>query len=168
EDSPADEAGLEGGDVVIAFNGETLEDSADLRNAVGLLTPGTTADITYLRDGARRTTRITVAAVDDEPDMLDASMSDELPSMESFDGATITGIPDDMELRDGRDGVLVSSVRPGSRAARSGLRRGDIIRRINRTDVADLRDFERFIESNDGPYALVVERDGQTNFLGVR
>ncbi|MEL6688345.1 MAG: Do family serine endopeptidase [Pseudomonadota bacterium] len=168
EDSPAEKAGLEDGDVVIAFNGEDMEDSDDLRNAVGLLTPGTTADITYLRDNRRRTTRITVEAIEEERDVLDASAEDDIPSMESFSGATITDIPDDLDLRDGDAGVFISSVRPGSRAFRSGLRRGDVIREINRTEISNLRDFEDLIQDNDGPYALVLERDGQTFFVGVR
>jgi len=88
--------------------------------------------------------------------------------MESFSGGTITGIPDDLDLRDGADGVYISAVRAGSRAARSGLQEGDIIRRVNRTELTDLKSFERFLDANDGPYALVVERDGQTAYLGVR
>jgi Do/DeqQ family serine protease len=168
KDSPAEKAGLREGDVVIAFNGEDVIDSSDLRNAVGLLSPGADADITYLRDGRRRTTRITVEAREETREVLDESATDDIPSMESFSGATITDIPEDLELADGNDGVFVSAVRSGSRAARSGLRRGDVIRRINRTDIDDLRDFEDFLEDNDGPYALVVERDGQTAFLGVR
>lgn len=168
EDSPAEKAGLEGGDVIIAFNGENLDDSSDLRNAVGLLTPGTDADITYIRDGKRRTSRITVEAVKEERVALDETVADEIPSMESFSGATITDIPSDMDLRDGADGVYISAVRTNSRAARSGLREGDIIRRINRTELTDLKSFERFLDGNDGPYALVVEREGQTAYLGVR
>ncbi|MGJ8560917.1 MAG: Do family serine endopeptidase [Litorimonas sp.] len=168
EDSPAEKAGLEGGDVIIAFNGENLDDSSDLRNAVGLLTPGTDADITYIRDGKRRTSRITVEAVKEERVALDETVADDIPSMESFSGATITDIPDDLDLRDGDDGVYISAVRPNSRAARSGLNEGDIIRRINRTKLTDLKSFERFLDNNDGPYALVVERDGQTAYLGVR
>lgn len=168
DDSPAEKAGLEGGDVIIAFNGEDLGDSSDLRNAVGLLTPGTDADITYIREGKRRTSRITVEVVEEERVALDETVADEIPSMESFSGATITGIPDDFDLRDGNEGVYISDVRTNSRAARSGLVEGDIIRRINRTELTDLKSFELFIESNDGPYALVVERDGQTAYLGVR
>lgn len=168
EDSPAEKAGLEAGDVIIAFNGEDMEDMDDLRNAVGLLTPGTSSDITYLRDGKRRTTRITVEAIEEDRDVLDASVADDIPSMESFSGATITGIPDDLDLRDGDEGVYISNVRRSSRAARAGLQSGDIIRRINRTKLTDLKSFETFIEANDGPYALVVERDGQTAYLGVR
>lgn len=168
EDSPAEKAGLEGGDVIITFNGENLEDSFDLRNAVGLLTPGTDADITYIRDGKRRTSRITVEAVEEERTVLNETVADEIPSMESFSGATITGIPGDLDLRDGADGVYISDVRVGSRAARSGLSEGDIIRQINRTELTDLKSFETFLENNEGPYALVVERDGQTAYLGVR
>lgn len=168
EGSPAEKAGLESGDVVVAFNGEVMEDSSDLRNAVGLLSPGAEADITYIRDGKRRTTRITLEAIEDDNDVLDASVADDIPSMQSFSGATITGIPDDLDLRDGNEGVYISNVRRASRAARAGLQGGDIIRRINRTKLTDLKSFQTFIEDNDGPYALVVERDGQTAYLGVR
>lgn len=168
EDSPAEKAGLKSGDVVTEFNGLDLEDSSDLRNAVGLLTPGATADITYLRDGRRRRAKITIEAVSDTPETLVAASVDDVPSMESFSGATLTDIPSTLDLRDGNDGVYISRVRSGSRAARAGLRPEDIIRRINRTDIKNLKDFEVFIESNDGPYALIVERDGQTAYIGVR
>ncbi|MGB6230905.1 MAG: Do family serine endopeptidase [Litorimonas sp.] len=168
EGGAADKAGLEDGDVVVSFNGEDLDDSSDLRNAVGLLTPGTEADITYIRDSRRRTTRITVEAVEEDRSELDESVADDIPSMESFSGATITDIPSELDLRDGDEGVYISAVRRNSRAARAGLRRGDIIREINRTEIEDLDDFEAFIEDNEGPYALVVERDGQTAYLGVR
>lgn len=168
EDSPAEKAGLEAGDVIIVFNGEDMEDMDDLRNAVGLLTPGTSIDITYLRDSKRRTTRITVEVLEEERNALDESATDDIPSMESFSGATITNIPDDMDLRDGDEGVLVAAVRRNSRAARAGIAQGDIIRRVNRTSIADLSEFEDFLSDNSGPYALVVERDGRTMFLGMR
>lgn len=168
DDSPAEKAGLRGGDVVIAFNGEALDDSADLRNAVGLLTAGSDADITFLRDGKRRTTRIRVEAVEETETASVSAGPEKMPSMEGFDGATISDIPSDLDLRDGNEGVLISNVERGSRAYRSGLRRGDIIRGINGTDVEGLRDFRQFMDSNTGPYAVIVERDGQTTFLGLR
>ena len=168
EGGAADKAGIRDGDVVVAFNGEAVDNSSDLRNAVGLLTPGTSSDITYLRDGRRRTTRITVEAVEEEREVLDDSAVEDMPSMESFSGATITDIPRDLDLAEGDEGVYIARVRPGSRAARSGLAQGDVIRRINRQPIEDLGDFEDFLDRNDGPYALVVERDGRTAYLGVR
>jgi Do/DeqQ family serine protease len=53
--TPADDAGLAAGDVVVAVNGETVEGSADLRRKIGLRRPGDKVEIAYLRDGARRT-----------------------------------------------------------------------------------------------------------------
>ena len=170
EDTPAEKAGLKEGDIVIEFNGEEVLDSNDLRNLVGLLQPGTRVGVTYLRDGSRRTTRIGIAEADDvEPETIDANDEDATPAMmEAFDGAEVTDIPEDLELRGGQDGVYISSVERGSKAARAGLQRGDIIRRVGRTNIENLDDFEEAIENGKGPYVLRVERNGQTSFLAVK
>ena len=173
EDGAAEKAGLRSGDVVVAFNGEDVDNSSDLRNAVGLLTPGSSADITYLRDSRRRTTRITVlAAPDDEStgsrDSERRSTPSTMRTVDAFSGATLTDIPDDVEPSGGRDGVYVASVERGSRAARSGLRPGLIIRSVNREDIDNLADIESILDDTDGPYALVVEQDGRTSYLGIR
>ena len=168
DDSPAAKAGLKKGDVIVAFNGEDIADASDIRNSVGLVEPGERADITYLRDGKRRSTRIEVEEFDEEREVLDESAADDIPALESFSGASITDIPDDMELRGGTDGVLVKFVKSGSKASRAGLRAGDIIREVNRTEVANLEEFENAIDGKDGPFALSVERDGRNAFIAVK
>ena len=168
EGSAAEKAGLQPDDVVIEFNGEDVVDSNDLRNFVGLLQPGTRVDITYLRDNRRRTTQITVKEAPDLEDETITTDDDGNAVMEAFDGAEISNIPDDVELRGGQDGVYISAVESGSRAARAGLRRGDVIRRVGKTDIRDLDDFQEAIESGNGPYALRVERQGQTRYLAVK
>ena len=168
DDSPADKAGLEKGDVIVAFNGEDILDASDIRNSVGLVEPGERADITYLREGKRRSTRIEIEEFEEEREVLDESAAEDIPALESFSGASITDIPDDMELRGGTDGVLVASVERSSKAARAGLRKGDIIREVNRTEVSDLESFENAIDGKDGPFALSVERDGRNAFIAVK
>ena len=170
DDTPAERAGLEPQDVVTEFNGDPILDSADLRNAVGLLEPGARANITYMRNGKRRTTRIEVAKVDDDKSAPAAKTdsAEAEPMLESFDGASITDIPDDLELRGGSEGVLVANVSRGSKASRSGLRKGDVIRRVGSTDVSSLTDFETAIEGKDGPFALSIESSGSNLFLAVK
>ena len=170
EDTPAEKAGLQVEDIIIEFNGEEVLDNNDLRNLVGLLQPGTRASVTYLRDGKRRTTRITVeAAPEVDTETVDAETADEESTvLEVFDGAEISNIPEDLELRGGEDGVYVAAVERGSRAYRSGLRKGDVIRRVGKKDITDLSEFENAIESGDGPYALRVERSGQNLYLAVK
>ena len=169
EDSPADKAGLKRDDVIVAFNGGDVLDASDIRNAVGLIEPGERADITYLRDGKRRTTRIEIEAFDedDDEDSGDVDKQEDIAS-ESFSGAELTDIPSDLDLRGGDEGVYVSAVERSSKAQRAGLRKGDIIRAVNRQDIVDLDDFEDAIDGEDGPFALSVERNGQTFYVAVK
>ena len=168
QDSPADKAGLKPGDVIIGFNGDDIMNTNDIRNAVGLVQPGTRTDLTYLRDGSRRTTRITVEAFESDTDKTASIDAPSDKTVESFSGARLTEIPKDVELRDGGAGVYVASVTPGSKAQRGGLRRGDIIREIAGTKVANLGDFEKAIEGKSGPFALAVERNGTNIYIAVR
>lgn len=168
EDSAADKAGLEAGDVVVRFNNEDILDASDIRNAVGLVEPGTRTDIAYLRDGKRISSKITVEEVDEEPTVLNEKTIKDLPAMESFSGAELTAIPEDLNPRGGDEGVYIVRVEVGSKAQRAGLRKGDIIRKVNRIKVKDLKAFESVIEGKKGPFALSVERDGSNIFLAVR
>ena len=168
DDSPAEKAGLAEGDIIVGFNGDDIMDASDIRNAVGYVQPGERADITYLRDGRRRTTKIDVEEFTEPRESLTAEASDDIPAMESFSGATLTEIPDDVKPRGGKDGVYVSDVERGSKAYRAGLRKGDVIREVNRDKVASISDFEDALEDKDGPMALTVEKNGNTTFLAIR
>lgn len=118
EDSPAEKAGLKRDDVIIGFNGGDVLDASDIRNAVGLIEPGERADITYLRDGKRRTTRIEIEAVSDDDVENGVVDTQEDLASESFSGAELTDIPSDLDLRGGDEGVYVSAVERGSKAQR--------------------------------------------------
>ena len=168
EGSPAEKAGLKRDDVIVAFNGGDILDASDIRNAVGLIEPGERADITYLRNGKRRTTRIEIEAVDEDDEANGDVKAQGSLTSESFSGAKLTDIPSDLDLRGGDEGVYVANVEIGSKAQRAGLRKGDVIRAVNRQDIGDLDDFEDAIDGEDGPFALSVERNGQTFYVAVK
>lgn len=168
-DSPAEKAGLESGDIIIGFNGDDIRNANDIRNSVGLVQPGVRTDLTYLRDGRRLTTRLTVEAFEEAKDEK-TSVKVESTSGKSkrFSGAELTDIPEDMDLLDGNEGVFVANVSRGSKAQRAGLRRGDIIRAIDRETVANLSEFQSATDGKSGPFALTVERGGTNLFLAIR
>jgi len=168
EDSPADKAGIKEGDIIVGFNGEDILDASDIRNAVGLVEPGTRTDIAYIRDGKKRTARISVEEFEEDREVLDESVEEDLPAMESFSGAELTAIPEDLNPRGGDEGIFVAKVKSGSKAFRAGLRKGDIVRAVNRKDITDLDDFEAAIDGKKGPFALTVERGGSNIFLALR
>jgi len=171
EGTPAETAGIETGDVIIGFDGEEIISASDIRNTVGLVEAGTRTDITFIRDGKRMTAKILVEAIADEGEVeLEETVRAEPASVdeELFEGATITEIPVDMDLRGGDAGVLVSGVDRGSRSWRGGLREGDVIRRIDRQDVNDLDDFADLMDQRDGATAVEIQRNGTPLFLAIR
>ena len=173
-DSPAEKAGIKVGDVIIGFNGHEILDSDDIRNAVGAIERGHRAKISYMRDGKKYSTRISVEkAPDAEKSGATANDNDREDtsapaSFEALDGATFTNIPSDLDPRGGNDGVIVTKVHRGSDAFEAGLRKGDIIRAVNNNDIKNLDDFKTQIAKKKGAKFLTVQRGRNSVFIAVR
>jgi serine protease DegQ len=164
--SPADQAGIQAGDVIVAINDTAIDSSADLRNTVGLVRAGESVEVTALRDGERRSVRATVAP---EPTGgAAAARAADPTSVSLLAGATIMEIPRDHPARGRVDGVWVSDVAAGSAAARFGLRPDDIITAVNREPITSVTDVTVALNKAKPPIALQVQREGRSLFLLVR
>jgi serine protease Do len=156
EDSPASEAGVEEGDVILEFDGSSVEDTNDLRNRVAATSPGKRAKLGVLRDGNRRTLTVAIG-------QLPAEYGGTQPRQpESRLGLVAQELTPDLAKLfryKGKEGVLVSSVASGSPADDAGLRPGDIIREIDRATVEDVETYERLIrEAEPGDTLLLLVR----------
>jgi regulator of sigma E protease len=135
---PAARAGLRAGDRIVRVDGEKIEGWDDLKFAISMHA-GTPLRVEYDRGGQQLVTTLT-------------------PEKQSTEYGTI-----------GRAGVkpfidsTVGRVRPGSAAARAGLRAGDRIVAANGKPVAQLADFETALDASKGaPLPLSVARAGST------
>lgn len=146
EDSAAQKAGLEAGDVVIAVDGKKVLSSAQLRNAIGVRRVGDTLKIAVLRDGKEKTFKATLA----EPASVKVAEDAEIAS-ESLRGAT---------LQDAEDGqaVVIAKIDPDSAAANSGLRPGDLIVSVNRQRVRNVKEFTEISAKSGDRILLRVVR----------
>lgn len=171
-DSPAEKAGLKVGDIIVGFNGETILDADDIRNAVGEVERDHRYKLTYLRDGKRHTTRIRVEAAPDDgtADTSGSSGGDETDParFDALGGATFTNIPADLNPRGGKKGVLVERVKRGSDAWEAGLQRGDIVRSVNNVEISNLADFKREIARKKGAIFLSVQRGRNQVFIAIK
>ena len=171
KDSPAEKAGLKEGDVIVGFNGRDILDSDDIRNAVGYVERGQKANISYIRDGKKYSTKIAVEKAPDEEVVYadDEEETDIEPSSyDAFDGASFVNIPANLDPEGGEDGVLISTIRRGSDAYEAGLRKGDIIRAVNNMQIDDLDDFKSAIAGKKKAVALTVQRGRSQIFIAVR
>ncbi|WP_297527737.1 DegQ family serine endoprotease [Thiohalobacter sp.] len=160
ENSPAHRAGLRPGDILLAINDRAIEDTADVRNRIGLLRVGDEVRIEVLRNGKRRTFTARIEA----------------PRVSTLDGARIDrrlagavlaeiepGLTDPATA-----GVVVQSVEPGSPAARAGLLPGDRLVSLNRRPIRRLEDLEQVPRRPNGTLLLNIQRGDGAFFLVIR
>lgn len=169
-DSPAERAGLQPGDIIIAFDGESIETSADLPHVVGLIAPGTVVEATVVREGQKETVDVEVGGLGaDEMARVDAGVSSDgsvsLLGMrfgdaepEVLSGLGISG------------GVAVLEVAPDSPADEAGVLVGDILTRLGSRPIsrtADLDDAAAELEAGKSVPARLI-RGRSPLFIGIR
>ena len=168
---PASRGGLQPGDVIVEFNGETVEDTSDLQNKVVETPPDTTVPVTIVRDRERTTLEITIAELDLENEGQNRNARTE--DLDTGFGMTLTDLTGQLSRRlrapSDMSGAVVSALQNRGAAARGGIQRGDIILQINRTEITQATEATSMLrEVESGQTALfLVWRNGAEVFLQV-
>ncbi len=157
--SGAAAAGVKAGDVVTAINGQRVDSAQALHNFEGLSTVGRTVDLEVRRDGKPLQLKATLK---EQPravtgDTLDPRLS----------GATFVDLPESLR-QSGLNGVLVSEVARGSRAAQSGLASGDVILAASTTEFTDLASWRASFNPRPQQLVLSILRGNQRGQLQMR
>ena len=172
-------AGVEPGDVIIAYNGKPIRNRDELVAMVTATKPATTVPLRIIRDRQERTISVTVEELDLEAETA-TSRSDNQggngntpEETTSGFGLTLGNITPDVQQRLRLDrntqGAVVTDVESGSPAARSGLAPGDVIMRVGRQPVNTAADASRELGRipSGGTAFLRVLRNGQETFVAV-
>ena len=169
EGGPAQQSGLERGDVITAFNGQTINDSRDLPALVAEAPIGSEATVTLLRSGQQQDISVKLGEL---PEQM-AGGRPVWVDQESW-GMTVAnitpGIARRFQLDTNRRGVVVTAVEPGSPAAVAGIQPGDVIEEVNRKAVASVEEFSKAVaEQKDTDTLLVLARRGTfTSFFALK
>ncbi len=166
-DGSAANAGIEPGDIILAFNDMPIETSGDLPPIVGANPPGTKAEVLVSREGKEMTFDVTLDAL--EPGSGEELLAGEGTAQQSNAiGLAVESLTAEQrrELGNPKGGVVVAKVESDA-AYRVGLRPGDVILMINNQPVSDVKDFETIVKSTrpGKAIALRVLRDGVSNFI---
>ncbi|QDG53636.1 DegQ family serine endoprotease [Persicimonas caeni] len=165
--SPAAEAGLRRGDVIVSLDGKSIDSASNLRNRVALTAPGTTVEMGVLRDGDQQTIEVELGELPSE-----AAGPPSLGPQSQLDGLSLAPINPELRQRfniPGRldRGVIVTNLTPGSPAAQMGLRPGDVVLEVNRERVDSVDAFSKAYDKSDARVLFLVYRDGSTLFLAA-
>ncbi|MXY64288.1 MAG: Do family serine endopeptidase [Gammaproteobacteria bacterium] len=157
--SAAEEIGMRSGDVIVGFNNAEILDSADLRNAVGLLRTGDRGTVAFYRGGRLIEREVTIH----DPRKV-ANVQGKAPEGSRFAGASFEGVTSE----DGEKAIRVTGIEPGSPAARTGIVPGDVIYSVNRRRIESVDDLSNVVERSDGVLLMRLLRDGRALFLVVK
>lgn len=169
EDSPAESAGLEVGDVIVGLQNDVVKDVPYLRNTISLMRPGTKVELKVIRDAKPITLTAKLVELPDDDQQI--SYRDRDQGHESQLGFSVETLDRRLEQRYSIDsnepGVVIVDIDRSSRAYDEGLREGDLILAVNRKPVATKADFSRMTsELKSGDTVLVyVQRQTARIFI---
>jgi serine protease Do len=171
EDSPAARAGFKPGDVIVSFDGKTVEGPRTLPTIVANTAVGRAVPVVVLRDGKRQTVQVTVGNLADSREAR-AAPAEKAPESRVTEklGLALQELTPELAKQFGVQsgkGVVVTDVKPDSPAAQAGLAPGDVIREVNRTAVQGIQDVERGLAGGQDPAQVLlrVERDGSQRYV---
>jgi serine protease Do len=176
EDSPADSAGIQEGDVIVEFQGKKLIDSDDLIKAVRRTVPSTKVNLGIIREGEKKTTLLTVGTKYKKKLRIFQRPFD-IPDVQYFSGNHILGLQL-LTLNEqlgkyfgapNNEGVLVESVERESAAEKAGIKAGDIIIRVGKKQIDAERKFQRELQKYEEGDKVEIEvlRNGTKKILSV-
>jgi len=160
EKSPGEKADLKRGDVILKINHQDVKNAVDWEDLTSFIKAGENLGISFVRKGEKKETTLV-------PEELSPKMAAEYESDLGISVSSITPqIAYQLKTKD-RKGVIVTSVKPESKADKLGLKEGDIIRQINNTPVENLKDYQRLTKDlkKNEKIVLFVEREGEIYFL---
>jgi serine protease Do len=173
---PAATAGLKVGDVIVNFNGKPVESAQDLISRVAATSPDETITLGYLREnGANLETRTASIRLGERPSARSSADDDSDRRVLPVDGTKAEQKPFGLTVveltaslaatykLDGQKGLFVQEINPASfiadvktSAGTDALGQGDLIQRINRVSVTDIKAFNEIVSKLKPGDAVVL------------
>ena len=171
KDSPAGKAGIIRGDVIIELNGKEIKDVSSLRNMVAQTKAGSEITLKILRSGKELTVKVVIVELPREvAEVAPARLAPD-PGARVLTGLTVMNLTREIIRQLGftkdEKGVVVVRVEPGSPADDAELKKGDIIKEINRKEIDSIEEFNRSattIKRNDA-VLMFINRSGKKLYV---
>lgn len=170
ENSPAAQAGLQQGDVIVALDERSLVNVAELRNSIAMIAPDSKITLTIIRDGKERKLPVTIAEQPSEfgsvAKQLEKSPLDDM-------GLSLQDLTPALAEQFGykkNQGVLVADVALNSPARRVGMQAGQLLEEVNKTRIHNLKELKQVLKKSKNPKQVLlrVRADDYSQYVVLR
>ncbi len=168
--SPAEKADIQIGDIIIDFNGQTIEKSGDLPPMVGMTPINDKATLKILRQGAEKTVNFDIGLLPDQAAKAGPNKTEKAKPANRL-GLMVSDLTAEEKetLQIVKGGVLVQNVGNGI-AKNAGILQGDVILRIANVAINDVASFEKAIKELPvgKSVAVLIQRRGSPAFIALK
>jgi serine protease Do len=171
--SPAEKAGVKGGDIILRLNGKEIDSVGSLRNMVAQSKIGSQITLKILRGSKEYTLQAVIAELPKEVQGSPPELFPEDVQGNAFTGINVMGLTKEIARQLGlgveEKGVVVVRIEPGSPADEAGLKKGDVIMEIDKKRITGIEDFNRVIATikPGNTSLLLANRGGRKFYLTV-
>ncbi|MCU0831571.1 MAG: DegQ family serine endoprotease [Rhizobiaceae bacterium] len=179
---PVADGTLKAGDIIIEFDGKTVNEPRELSSAVAESPVGKSVDVLILRDGKEQTVKVTLGRLEDGEEQMAANESgegggDAAPAEVEVLGMTLSIITDDLrsqyEIAEDLKGVVITKVAEGSLAAGRGLNPGDVVTEVAQDAVNTPEEMTKKIDElktagRKNALLMVAAPGGELRFVTIR
>ena len=165
--APAHQAGIKRGDVIVEFDGKPVDEMEQLPRIVAATPVGSKVEVKALRKGKKKSFSVELGELEQD-ERLASATREEAPGAYGLHVQNIS--PDVAEHLDleSTEGVLITTVEPGSPAEEARLRRGDVILEVNQKAVSDVGEFATALKGSEKGALLLVRRGNAEIFVPLK
>ncbi|MCF7793407.1 MAG: Do family serine endopeptidase [Candidatus Cloacimonetes bacterium] len=167
EDTPAEEAGLKRGDVIIEFGGSEIENVAKFRILIANSEIGKEYPLKVIRNNKEKKLKVTLVP---RPDLEEIAASENDSKQSSELGLQVESVNGDFARRNNineDEGVIITKIEPDSPAASSQLKVGDIILEIDQKKIDSVKDFRQSTDDIKEDVILLYIKTSSGNYQYV-
>ena len=167
DDGPADNAGIETGDVIVEFDGIKIQSVDHLRNNVSSSKPDKFYNLSLIRNGKKKSFRVKLAKMPND-DQLAMSTQSESASELGIEVSSLNRMNrQEFDIKDKDTGVLVTQIFQNTPADDAGIRVGDLITRVGSRRCSSVKQFDDLVRNSirRGMLMLHIKRDGNAQYV---
>ena len=172
EDSPAERAGLQIGDVIMRYDDKRVDEMRDLPRLVASTPANSEVMLEIWRNESQTSVSALISKTDESGEQNAAIDTSET---EDTLGLVLSPLNDELRkqysVKENTQGVIITDIDPNSEAASRGVRVGDVIQKIGRTDVTSAQEIDQAVKlalnSDKASLLLLIEREGQVLFVAI-